>query len=311
MRMQPVPKGWCYLCSVKRTITIQKHTDMNARLTIGEFSKLCRVTVKALKHYEKMGLLIPSKVDDWTRYRYYTPSQVRRLDHILHMKDMGFSLEEIGDMLDEETHKPSLPQMEEKARQTEEQIQQMQARLTTLEAMAAHQKEMDGMERISVRALPAILVAAHRRLARHGDSLGELCESIILPELQRLGCRMKRPAHCFTVESGANTDASFVDYCVQVDRRGADSPLVRFILLEAVPEAVCVKCHGGYGQLNSHYDEACRYIAQNGYCACGQHRTVFVDGPWNQKDPAKWLTIIQVPVVKDPQASAPGPQSPN
>lgn len=40
-------------------------------LQIGEFSKLCGVTVKTLHHYEKLGLITPSKVDPWTGYRYY------------------------------------------------------------------------------------------------------------------------------------------------------------------------------------------------------------------------------------------------
>lgn len=46
----------------------------NIRLTIGEFSRYCGVTVKTLRHYERMKLLVPSEVDEWTRYRYYSVS---------------------------------------------------------------------------------------------------------------------------------------------------------------------------------------------------------------------------------------------
>ena len=48
---------------------------MNKKLKIGEFSKLCRVSVKTLRHYEEMGLLVPDETDEWTGYRYYSLEQ--------------------------------------------------------------------------------------------------------------------------------------------------------------------------------------------------------------------------------------------
>lgn len=48
---------------------------MNRKIKIGAFSKLCRVTVKTLRHYEELGLLIPAEIDEWTGYRYYEVSQ--------------------------------------------------------------------------------------------------------------------------------------------------------------------------------------------------------------------------------------------
>ena len=62
------------------------------KLKIGEFSKMMQVTVKTLRHYEQMGLLLPAEVDEWTGYRYYTLEQMQRLNGILKLKDMGFAL---------------------------------------------------------------------------------------------------------------------------------------------------------------------------------------------------------------------------
>ena len=50
------------------------------KLTIGEFSRFCQVTVKTLRHYDKLGLLVPSEVDEWTHYRYYDVSQMQQLN---------------------------------------------------------------------------------------------------------------------------------------------------------------------------------------------------------------------------------------
>ena len=49
---------------------------------IGEFSYLCECTIKTLRHYEKMGILIPKEVDDFTGYRYYSEEQVSTYHNI-------------------------------------------------------------------------------------------------------------------------------------------------------------------------------------------------------------------------------------
>jgi DNA-binding transcriptional MerR regulator len=71
-------------------------------LKIGEFSRLSQVTVKALHHYDDLGLLQPATIDKFTGYRYYTVQQLPRIHRIIALKELGLSLEQIGLMLDEE-----------------------------------------------------------------------------------------------------------------------------------------------------------------------------------------------------------------
>ena len=71
-------------------------------IRIGDFSKLTRVSVKTLRYYDEMGLLKPVEVDRFTGYRYYEFNQLARLHRILALKDLGFSLEEIGRLLEGE-----------------------------------------------------------------------------------------------------------------------------------------------------------------------------------------------------------------
>ena len=68
------------------------------KLMIKEFSLLCGVTVKTLRHYEKVGLLQPAEVDEWTGYRYYNVAQMQTLANIRRLKRIGFSLDEILDL---------------------------------------------------------------------------------------------------------------------------------------------------------------------------------------------------------------------
>ncbi len=88
-------------------------------LTIGDFSRLCMVTTKTLRHYDAIGLLKPAQLDAATGYRYYEVSQLTDMLLILKLKEYGFSLETIGEMIELED-KALMPFLEEKlAEQTE------------------------------------------------------------------------------------------------------------------------------------------------------------------------------------------------
>lgn len=71
-------------------------------LKIGEFSRLAFVPVKTLRYYDDIGLLKPVHVDQWTGYRYYSVEQLPRLNRILALKGLGLSLEQIGQLLDDD-----------------------------------------------------------------------------------------------------------------------------------------------------------------------------------------------------------------
>ena len=69
-------------------------------LKIGDFSKLAKVTVKTLRLYAEMGLLMPTWTDRFTGYRYYTLDQLPRLNRILALKELGLTLEQIRQVLE-------------------------------------------------------------------------------------------------------------------------------------------------------------------------------------------------------------------
>ncbi|MER1993750.1 MAG: helix-turn-helix domain-containing protein, partial [Eubacteriales bacterium] len=69
-------------------------------LKIGEFSKLSRVSVRMLRHYDEIGLLKPAEIDRFTEYRYYREDQLPTAGRIAALKDMGFSLADIVRILE-------------------------------------------------------------------------------------------------------------------------------------------------------------------------------------------------------------------
>jgi DNA-binding transcriptional MerR regulator len=75
-------------------------------LKIGDFSRLAQVSTRTLRHYEELGLLIPNSVDPATGYRYYAIEQMPRLNRILALKDLGFELNRIAELLDASSLSP-------------------------------------------------------------------------------------------------------------------------------------------------------------------------------------------------------------
>ena len=69
---------------------------------IGDFSRLSQVSIKALRFYDEVGLLKPTFVDRATGYRYYSANLLARLNRIVVFKELGFSLDEIVLLLQED-----------------------------------------------------------------------------------------------------------------------------------------------------------------------------------------------------------------
>ena len=272
------------------------------KLKIGEFSRLMQVTVKTLRHYEQKGLLIPEEIDEWTGYRYYSITQMLKLNTIRQLQQLGFTLEEIRDLYDNESHTPSVEQLTEKIEETERELQRLQARRTQLLEWMDSRKKIKTMEnfKFSIQPLPEIIVASHREVISDYTALGPLCVEKIGPEMQRLGCKCPPPGYCFTIEHNKEYHPTDIDieYCEQVEEMGTDSAIIQFKRLAAVPTALCMKHVGPYERFHESFTEAFAYIEEQGYKIAGHPRTCYIDGIWNQEDPEKWLSIIQIPVER-------------
>jgi len=268
------------------------------KLKIGEFSQMMQVTVKTLRHYEQKGLLLPDEVDEWTGYRYYSLDQMQKLQSIRDLQRLGFSLDEIKDLYDDVSHTPSVRQLTEKIKETEQQLKQLIARRNRLLDWRDSRKEMKTMEKFSIQSLPEIIVASHREVIPNYAAIGPMCYEKIGPEMQRLGCKCPPPGYCFTIEHNKEYTPTDIDieYCEQVEEMGQDSAIIKFKRLPAVPKALCMKHVGPYERFYESYTEAFRYMEEQGYKIAGQPRTCYIDGAWNQDDPEKWLSVIQIPI---------------
>lgn len=154
------------------------------------------------------------------------------------------------------------------------------------------------MEKFTIQSLPEIIVASHREIINSYDDLSTLCVDKIAPEMLRLGCKCSPTGYCFSIEypTGLRSSGIDVEYCEQVEKAVEVSDIIKFRTLPAVPKALCLQHVGTYDTLSRSYSAAFRYIEKLGLKVAGNPRTVYVDGAWNQPDPSKWLSIIQIPI---------------
>lgn len=270
------------------------------KLKIGEFSKLNFVTVKTLRHYERIGLLIPNQVDEWTGYRYYDVTQMQKMGRILDLKKLGFSLEEIRGIFDEHRGEPPLEMIRAKTEECRSEMTELRRRMTRLSELGNKLKTRQKMEKVIIKPLPAIVVASHRRIISGYDELFELCPNVIGPEMARLGCRCPEPGYCYTIDHNKEYREHNIDieYCEQVVEKRQDSPLVQFKEIDAVPTAACTNHYGNYSALPEAFTKLYAYIEQHGYKLAGNPRFCYIDGIWNKESEEEWLTEIQVPVTR-------------
>lgn len=268
------------------------------QLTIGEFARLCGVTVKTLRHYEKVGLVEPVIVDDFTHYRYYSPCQMQKMNAIKSLKRLGFHLDEIAEIFDEETIRPEADALDVKIAEATEQIEALRRRLRALKAI---RKSCDNKQQRGVEfcALPEIVVAYNRRKISNYQELFDFLPNQLGPEMARLGFECTEPGYCYLSRLSETADGRFdIEYCEQVVEPKLNSSLIAFRTVEAEPLAACLNYYGNYDGL----DEAARRLTAEveamGYRLTSPARYSFVDGIWNQSDPAKWLTVLQLPVAK-------------
>ncbi|MFI1157293.1 MerR family transcriptional regulator [Streptomyces sioyaensis] len=110
--------------------------------TIGDFARYGRVSARMLRHYDALGLLRPARTDPVSGYRYYEAAQLARLNRIIALKDLGFSLQQVGAILAEEVSVPELRGMLRLRRAELEaaltaagaRLAQVEARLRTIES---------------------------------------------------------------------------------------------------------------------------------------------------------------------------------
>ena len=270
--------------------------------SIGMFSQINRVTTKTLRHYDEIGLLKPCHIDELTGYRYYSSEQLPRMHKILSFKQMGFSLTEMIAMLDGDCSGETMTNLLLLKRQEiSGGIAEEQQKLKLIENFLSNEKG-DFMTNYTatIKELPEVIVASLRKIIPDYNALFGLSTDMIVPEMNRLHCIRTKPEYCFNIyhyDEYKDHDID-VEICEAVTEKKPDTDILKFKLFPKVPTAVSVLHQGSYNNMREAYSFGLTWIEQNGYKLSAHPRESFIDGIWNKKEEADWLTEIQFPVEK-------------
>lgn len=122
----------------------------NDLMLIGEIAEFFSVSRKAIRLYEKKGIIKPVKVDAENGYRYYSTEQVQQLNALLELKAMGFSLDEIKTIMDGGTTKEQLiAALEKKHQAWQEAMDTAKYKMECIEQVISNVRSSQTAEKIS------------------------------------------------------------------------------------------------------------------------------------------------------------------
>lgn len=265
---------------------------------IGEFSKMSKTTIKALRYYDEVGLLAPEFTDPFTGYRFYTTTQLIQLHRISALRQAGLSIDEIRCIL---SGIPARPILEQRGSEIRSQLAELQSQLSHIKFMLQNKEEEIFMNyAATIKELPECIVYSKKFTVPNYDAYFEVVPAIgaaVAKEYPDLQCAV--PEYCFIVYlDGEYKDHDInVELCEAVTQMKPDFDDIQFKKIEPVT-AVSVMHKGDYADLRNAYAFAFQWIEENGYTVSDFCRESYIDGIWNKESKDDWLTELQIPVVK-------------
>lgn len=261
-------------------------------LKIGEFSRLSHLTVKALRFYEKEGILTPASIDEWTGYRFYETGQLDTAASIKAYRQLDLSIDEIRAIFSGADAHAILKQ---KAAALSAERKSIDDRLSIITHIL-EEKEMKYQVTVKTIA-PCIVYSAEATLDRYADIMEfiPMCGSKCLELNPGLKCAEPPYEFCEYLDGEYRETAIRVRHSEAVAKTGKESDLIHF---RELPETKVLSCfhRGAYESIGEAYAYIQKYAEENGYQTAGLPRECYIDGIWNKDDPSEWLTEIQLPI---------------
>ena len=246
---------------------------------IGEFSRLSRVSVRMLRHYDQLGLLTPSQTDPFTGYRYYSAEQLPRLNRIIALRDLGFSLEQIAGMLEDDLSTDQLLGMLKlKRAEVEEQMKLEQQRLARLEVRIRQMSEtpLHGAYDVILRDIEPELAATSREVAADDDRIQQMFDMLETYVAGFEGARADKPP--FSIYYDEEYREKDVDAEVAVPLKYAipENEMIRVRHLPRLSSVACAVHVGEYSGIYQAYNTLLAWIEANDYQMIGPIREVYL-----------------------------------
>ena len=277
----------------------------NDRIPIGRFSLITRLTGKALRLYDRKGLLVPQAKDRFTGYRYYTFPQIEKGIKIKSLCLLGFGLDEIATLLyaEEEGKKDLISDMmRNRAREIRSDI----CRLEKIEKVLLGPDsvmELLGMNvtEPQIKDIPELRVLSRRETGTYGETIGkhagELFGFVGSPTFQRNNAKITGPLMFICHDEEYKEKNADIETALPfAGRVTIDDPTIKERTLPAV-QVVSAIYKGPYDGVEIGYSRLFEYMAENSLEIAGESRSLYINDP-EEVPENDLLTEVQIPVKK-------------
>lgn len=267
---------------------------------IGEFSRLTQVSIRMLRYYDETGLLKPAQIDKFTNYRLYSTEQISNMNKIIFLRDLGFTVSEIAAALSQWDDKLILGLLDNKQLEIERTIKTEQEKISKIRLAKKdiRHKKIDMHYNVSIKSIPSYQVLSLRRVVPD-----YFAEGLLWEEMQDFACKnnISFSSNAFSIYHDAEYKETDVDIeiCVSVAAMGKDTSDFKYRNTESVPIMASTIVHGMFENIALAYLGFANWLQEHSQYSMGEHsRQIVHRGPWNEVDPNKYLTEIQIPLNK-------------
>ena len=261
---------------------------------IGDFSNMSKTTIKALRYYEKEGLLKPVYVDLNTGYRYYETSQLVEISKIISLRQIGLSIKDIKNIIDGYDMENIL---NKRKKEIEDNLTIFNTQLSKINYLL---EENNMKNEIFIKEIPSYIIYYRDGII---SDFSKISEFVLQSgsECAKANPNLKcvTPNYCYiSYLDGEYKEKDIkIRYAEAVEKFGNETNQVKFMKADAIT-AVCIYHKGAYENLRDSYNTILKYIEDNNYEIIDNVRECYIDGCWNKDNVDDYLTEIQFPVNK-------------
>lgn len=257
-------------------------------LKIGEFSKLSRVSVRMLRHYDEIGLLPPASIDSATGYRYYSEDQLPVAGRITALRDIGFGLGEIQACQQGRENPQVLAALFSARREAlRGELAALRRQLRLLDTLEQRlRKEDSNMEYpVNLKTLPQRQVASVRMTIPAYDQEGILWHTLVR-ETEHLQLQPDDPCYCTVTFHDGEYKETDVDVEAQKTVRGT-YPDTEHVVFKTVPPVTfaSVTFQGPYDKIQAANAAVAAWVRDNGYVSTAPLSTFTMSAPTKPTTP--------------------------
>jgi DNA-binding transcriptional MerR regulator len=270
-------------------------------LSIGDFARHGRVSVRMLRHYDAIGLLKPAYVDQVTGYRSYEARQLSRLNRIVALKGLGFTLQQVHSIMDDEVSVEELRGMLRlRHAELQSQIATDTARLAQVEARLQIIEREGTMpaDEVQIKRIPGVQVAELTGTAASFEP--ESIAPVIVPLYDELRGRLERagltPAgpDLAYYEDSPDGNEILIHATIPVKVGPGEEYDFAIVDLPEIKQAATILHRGSMDSVMPTIQALARWIEANGYRSVGYNRELYIEIPQSRD---AWVTELQEPIA--------------